>query len=258
MQQITTAAGTTVSFDRFGSGPPLVLVHGSFSDHLTNWAMVKPLLEPHFQAHAVARRGRGATTATRGHTLADESADVVAVIRSIPEPVFLLGHSYGARVALDAATMAPERVRRMVLYEPPQATTTPRQLLEQLLHLARTGRWEEFTTSFFRDVLAVPSEELEALRSSPDWPPIVADARATVEDVRALTEAPFDPAMYQRLDLPVLLQVGSESPRDLFLTDTLASALSDARITTLEGQAHEAMTTAPEQYVRSVVAFLLA
>ena len=43
-----------------------------------------------------------------------------------------------------------------------------------------------------------------------------------------------------------MLQIGSESPRDLYVTDRLAAVLSDARIETLAGQVHGGMTTAPE------------
>jgi alpha-beta hydrolase superfamily lysophospholipase len=67
----------------------LVLVHGSFGDHRTNWEFVKPLFEKQFTVYAIARRGRGETNATQGHRLEDESSDVMAVIRSIGEPVFL-------------------------------------------------------------------------------------------------------------------------------------------------------------------------
>jgi pimeloyl-ACP methyl ester carboxylesterase len=59
------------------------------------------------------------------------------------------------------------------------------------------------------------------------------------------------------LDLPVLLQVGSESPRHLYVTDALAAVLPDARIGELPGQAHEGMTTAPEMYAEAVSRFLL-
>jgi pimeloyl-ACP methyl ester carboxylesterase len=107
MQRLTSPAGATVSYDQYGRGPPLVLVHGSFSDHKTNWKFVKPLFETQFTVYAIARRGRGETDATQGHSLEDESSDVVAVIQSIGEPVFLLGHSYGAQTALAAATNVP-------------------------------------------------------------------------------------------------------------------------------------------------------
>jgi pimeloyl-ACP methyl ester carboxylesterase len=117
MQRLTSPAGATVSYDQYGRGPPLVLVHGSFSDHKTNWKFVKPLFETQFTVYAIARRGRGETDATQGHSLEDESSDVVAVIQSIGEPVFLLGHSYGAQTALAAATNVPDRIRKLVLYE---------------------------------------------------------------------------------------------------------------------------------------------
>jgi hypothetical protein len=57
--------------------------------------------------------------------------------------------------------------------------------------------------------------------------------------------------------MPVLLQIGSESPRHLFVTDALAAVLPDARIEELPGQAHEGMTTAPEMYAESVTRFLV-
>jgi hypothetical protein len=46
-----------------------VLVHGSFSDHHTNWEFVRPLFERQFTVYAIARRGRGETDATQGHSL---------------------------------------------------------------------------------------------------------------------------------------------------------------------------------------------
>ena len=93
MQRITTPDGTTVSYDKYGSGPPLVLVHGSFSDHVTNWQACKSLLADRFTVYAMARRGRGESSVTTGHTLEDEMNDTVAVLRSVGAPAFLLGHS---------------------------------------------------------------------------------------------------------------------------------------------------------------------
>ncbi len=96
MRRITSPAGARVSYVTSGSGPPLVLVHGALSDPQTNWEFVKPLFERQFTVHAIARRGRGETDGTAGHSLEDEGRDVAAVIRAVGEPVFLLGHSYGA------------------------------------------------------------------------------------------------------------------------------------------------------------------
>ena len=107
MQCITSLDGVSVSYAKYGTGPSLVLVHGAFSDHRTNWEFVKPLFEKQFTVYAIARRGRGETDATEGHSLEDEGRDVVTVIQSVGEPVFLLGHSYGAQTALAAAANVP-------------------------------------------------------------------------------------------------------------------------------------------------------
>ena len=191
MLRLTTPLGGTVSYEEYGSGPPLILVHGAFSNHATNWEFVKPWLEEQFTVYAVARRGRGETDASEGHEVTDEGGDVAALIRSIDEPVFLLGHSYGAHIALVAAAQAADRVRKLVLYEPPWPHNIGNDGLAALDRLAQAGDWEGFASTFFRDELCVPLDELEQLKSTAIWPPIVADAPASHRDLQALSRYPF-------------------------------------------------------------------
>jgi pimeloyl-ACP methyl ester carboxylesterase len=257
MERIASPASATVSYERYGSGPPLVLVHGSFSDHRTNWEFAGPLLASQFAVYAVARRGRGETDATEGHGVDDEGQDVAALIGAIGAPVFLLGHSYGAHVALAAAAKVPGRARKLVLYEPPWPRVVGQAALARLEELARAGDWDGFAVTFFRDMLSVPAEELDGLRATELWPPILVDAEASLGDVRALSRYRFEADRFRELRLPVMLQIGTESPRDLYVTDALAAALPDVRIEELPGQAHEAMTTAPELYAEAVSRFLL-
>lgn len=256
MQYLTSPTLTT-SYDKYGSGPPLVLVHGAFSDHFTNWEFVKPLFEQQFTVYAIARRGRGKTDATQGHSLEDESIDIVSLIEAIDEPVFLLGHSYGAHVALAAAKKVPDRVLKLVLYEAPYTQIISKVALMRLEALAQANRWEDFAITFFRDILLVPIEELNELQATDLWSPIVADAKASLGDLRALVRYDFQADRFRELPIPVLLQVGSESPRPLYVTDAIAAVLPDVRIEQLPGQAHEGMTTAPELYAETVSHFLL-
>ena len=128
--------------------------------------------------------------------------------------------------------------------------------LDLLERHAGGGDWSGLSYTFFRDVLQVPTEDLDVLKHSELWLPIVADASATLHDSRALSKYDFRAESFRNLFMPVMLQVGSESPRHFYATDALAAVLPDCRIETLPGQAHEGMTTGPDQYVQSVVGFL--
>jgi pimeloyl-ACP methyl ester carboxylesterase len=258
MQRISTPADITISYERYGSGPPLVLVHGSFSDHNTNWDFVRTLLARQFTVYAVARRGRGESDRTEDHSLEDEGLDVAAVVRSIEQPVFLLGHSYGALAALIATAEATDRVRKLVLYEAAWPHVVDPAALARLEEFARAGDWDGLAIAFFHERLYVPLELLNEFRSTELWPPIITDAQASLHDLRALSRYAFSPGRFRELRIPVLLQIGSESPRYLYLTDALAAVLPDASVQELKGQAHEAMTSAPKMYVEAVTRFLLS
>jgi pimeloyl-ACP methyl ester carboxylesterase len=257
MERIAMPNGVTISYTTYGNGPPLVLVHGSFSDHDTNWQEARDLLADRFTVYAIARRGRGETSATTTHTIEDEAEDVVAVLREVGEPAFLLGHSHGASCALEAAARYPEGVRKLVLYEAPPPDLYAPDVLASLFTFIDRHDWDGLVDAFMRDVLLVPPAEIAEIRASPFWSVWTDDAQATVNDLRALAAWSFDASRFRSLALPVLFIIGSESPREIYLTDTLAAILPDARIQTLEGQAHEGMTTAPELFVDALDQFLL-
>lgn len=236
MRKTLTGTGVTVSWETYGSGPPLVLIHGAFSDHRTNWEFVLPSLAERYTVHSIARRGRGATTATTGHTVEDEAFDAAAVLRMIGEPVYLLGHSYGAHVALLTASAHPARVSRLVLYEPAWPRLLRPAVLDQLLVHAGRRDWETFASRFFHEVLDVTLEDLEAARGTPVWEAILADAPASVGDLLAMSRYRFDAARFSGMEMPVLLQTGSESPSRLYATNSLQQAIPHARVSTLAGR----------------------
>jgi pimeloyl-ACP methyl ester carboxylesterase len=55
MEMVTSRDGTPIAYERGGEGPPLVLVHGTTSDHST-WELVQPELHKHFTVYAMDRR----------------------------------------------------------------------------------------------------------------------------------------------------------------------------------------------------------
>src|SRR5918997_6374680 len=113
---ITSKDGTQIAYRRSGEGPPLVLVHGTAANH-SRWSPVLPALEKRFTVYAMDRRGRGGSGDADGYAVHREFEDVTAVIDSIGEPVNLLGHSYGALLALEAALLT-RNIRKLVLYDP--------------------------------------------------------------------------------------------------------------------------------------------
>ena len=252
---LVTPSGVRVAYETWGEGPLLVLVHGCFSDHRTNWTYVKVLLEPNFTGYPIARRGRGATDAGSGWSVEDEMEDVAALIRRIGAPVFLLGHSYGAHVALGAAALVPELVRKLVLYEPPWPHVVDDQLMPRLEAMAGVGDWDGFAATFLSEVYELPRAVLDQFRGTEDWAAVLEDGSATLHDLRALARFDFDPERHSALSIPVLLQVGTETP-PVSVTDALAAVLPRVEIGELAGQAHEGMTTAPEQYAAAVLRFL--
>ncbi|UJR84113.1 alpha/beta fold hydrolase [Sandaracinus amylolyticus] len=257
MESVVAEDGTRVSYERAGTGPPLVLVHGGFSDHETNWMYVAPRLRERFTVIAIARRGRGETPSDGGHRVEDEAADVVAVVRAVGTPVFLLGHSFGALCALEASIRVPELVAKLVLYEPPWPNAVDDVLLARLESFAASKAWDEVAATFLRDAIGMKEDELLALRASPDWTTWTSDAEASLSDLRAIHRYTFVPERARVLAMPALLLFGTESVRARYLTDALARTMRDARVVALGGQAHEAMTTAPHLFAEVVERFLL-
>ena len=98
----TTPAGPIRLADD-GTGPPVLLLHGSFST-ANAWRQVSALLAPRFRVLAPDMAGYGGTPApATGDTVDHHVAVVRAVAAHAGAPVHLVGHSAGACMALAAA-----------------------------------------------------------------------------------------------------------------------------------------------------------
>ena len=134
---ITSADGTPIAVQKRGAGPPLVLVHGTTSNHLS-FRFVEPLLGKHLTVYALDRRGRGESGDAPEYAIEREFEDLAAVVDSRGKPSNLLGHSYGALVP-GAAPLA-RNIRRLVLYEPflglPIVPTRTIERIEEMIQVA--------------------------------------------------------------------------------------------------------------------------
>jgi pimeloyl-ACP methyl ester carboxylesterase len=250
--------GTTVAHRRSGQGRPLVLVHGTTADH-TRWRTVLPLLEPHATLFAVDRRGRGASGDAAQYAIEREFADVAAVVDAVADahgPVDLLGHSFGALCALEAALLT-RSVRRLVLYEPPVLAPPRSGTDDRLRALLAEDRGAEVVETFFREIVGMPRDQLDLIRSLPSWPARVAAAHTVLRE--RLVDPPyrFDPARFAALGVPTLLLGGADSPPFVQeSTHAVAAAIPGSRVVRLEGQQHVAMDSAPELFAATVLDFL--
>lgn len=99
--------------------PLVVLLHSSASS-ARQWDALIERLQPRFRVRAIEFHGHGAQPGWHGHaplTLADE-VRLVAPLIAEARGAHIVGHSYGAAVALKLATLYPGWVRSLVAYEP--------------------------------------------------------------------------------------------------------------------------------------------
>lgn len=259
METITSRDGTAIAYQRSGAGPPLILVHGTSATH-TRWRPVLPAFEERFTVYAVDRRGRGGSGDADDYAIEREFEDVAAVIDAIDEPVNLLGHSYGAICALEAARLTGN-VRKLVLYEPPVpiagAPLGDDTVIDRLQALLDEGDPELVVTTFFREVVGMPEAELSMFKASPAWPARVAAAHTLPRELWGQRSYRFESERFAALQVPTLLLLGGDSPRAMGLaTRLIDGTLPNSRIAVMPGEQHIAIDTAPELFAREVLAFL--
>ncbi len=123
---------------RLGEGPPVVMLHGLLVGNLATWyfgAAREVSRDHHVLLYDLRGHGRsefcetGYDTATMARDLACLTADYQS------QPMTLVGHSYGALVALRFALDHPDRVGRLVLVDAP---LPPSKIGEINEFLART------------------------------------------------------------------------------------------------------------------------
>jgi len=107
-------------FREAGAGPGVVCIHSNASTS-GQWHGLIELLAPKFRILAPDSYDSGKGPhwpSDRVIHLRDEVTLIEPVLRRAGSPLALVGHSYGAAVALIAALANPGRVRAMAVYEP--------------------------------------------------------------------------------------------------------------------------------------------
>ncbi len=115
-----TANGIEHHVQELGEGSPVVMLHGLLIGSLASWYFtVAPLLARSHRVRMFDMRSHGRSARVlRGYDTATLAGDVAALTADLPA-FDLVGHSWGALVALRFALAHPERVKRLVVVEAP-------------------------------------------------------------------------------------------------------------------------------------------
>lgn len=252
---VYTPDGTVIGAWRTGNGAPIVLVHGTADDH-TAWDLVAPRLALRFEVYAVDRRGRGASPWSGPvYAIEQEFDDIAAVVDSMGMPTWLVGHGYGADIAIGAA-LRTRNLAGLVLYEPaPGIPTVDAPTLAEAEQRIAAGDRDGALTLILSGVLGLDDAAVAALRAGPGWASTLAMLETMPRELHA--EQHWRPAGYDDLVLPTLLLLGSASPDWARRWTSMAqSAIPNSRLQVLEGQGHLGMITAPELVARAIIDFV--
>jgi pimeloyl-ACP methyl ester carboxylesterase len=253
--------GTPIAVWADGNGPPLVLAHGSLTDHTTFDPLVDQL-QGGVTCFSMDRRRFGASGDAAGYAIQREFEDVAAVVEAVAartgKPVALWGHSYGAGCAMGGAALTG-KVHHLVIYEPGLGIAYPAGSIERIEEAVAAGDWETAILAVLVGIVGMTEEEVDALRSSPRWPTLLAGTPTVPRECRAEDSWVYQPGQLDSITAPTLLLAGSESPP--VLTKAMhqaAAAIPDARIQVLEGHAHLAHKTDPAMVAAIIRQFNLS
>jgi 3-oxoadipate enol-lactonase len=245
---VRSTDGTPLAVWIEGSGPPLVLVHGSIADHTTFEPFVEILRED-WTTYALDRRGFGASGDADVYSIERDFEDVAAVVDAVAAhaggPVALWGHSYGANCAMGGAART-RNVHHLVLYEPSLGLSYPPGSIERIETALAAGDNEAAITAVLVDILEMTDDEINTFQSSPMWPTRLAAAHTVPRECRAEENWVYQPGQFTTITVRTLFLAGSESvPVVAKATDEAVAAITHARVRILDGHGHFAHKTDP-------------
>ncbi|MEQ8857153.1 MAG: alpha/beta hydrolase [Pseudomonadales bacterium] len=266
-----------------GDGPQVLLIHGSASDARTWDAQFDDLA----QTARVIRYSRRfhwpnpPPAVDADYSMAQQVDDLGQVIEALQlRRPHLVGHSYGAYLALMYALRRPDDVASLVLAEPPVIPlvtafppgpadvvklllTDPRTALP-LIRFAATGLGPATAAIRRGDRERALAKFGSAVFGAPEFAALSAErleqARINFHSAELLSERamlPIDAAAVERLECPVLLVTGAWSPK-LFvrLVDRLAALLPHADRVRIPRASHNMHERNPAAFNAAVSGFI--
>jgi pimeloyl-ACP methyl ester carboxylesterase len=251
-----------------GAGPGVVCVHSNASTS-TQWRALMDRLSPDYHVLAADSLGAGRSPAWPEHrevTLSDEVALLEPVFAAAGSPFSLVGHSYGAAVALIAALAAPSRVRAVAVYEPTLFGLVEQQAPGHAAnHGIRNAAADAACAIEARDPTAAARVFIDYWMEPGSWDRMPAVRQAPVSAsmvniagwAHALFSEPTQLRAFRELRVPVLYMVGSRSPASSReVARLLTKSLPDVQLKEFVGLGHMGPVTHPEVVNDAVASFL--
>lgn len=255
-------------FREAGAGPGVVCLHANASTS-GQWRDLVGLLSPRFHVLAPDSYGAGRSPewpSDRVIRLVDEAALLETVFAKAGSPFALVGHSYGAAIALVAALGDPGRVRALALYEPTlfsliDGESPPPNDADGIRHTvaeasaALDGGDTDAAARLFIDYWMEPG----SWKRMPDdrRAPIAASIVNVRRWAHALLTEPAPLSTFRSLDVPVLLMTGGRTTASARgVTRLLASALPRVEVVEFDELGHMGPITHPEPVNRAIARFL--
>jgi pimeloyl-ACP methyl ester carboxylesterase len=262
-------SGYRMRYLRAGSGPPLLLIHGLLG-YSFSWRFTIPALSDLRTMYAPDLLGTGFSDRISGLTCGARACAerMVELMDGLGiDSVDLVGTSHGGGVAVLMATMAPERVRKLVLVAPvnpwsPHGKLITRMIATRFGTLAfrtATPVIEAMSNVWLRRIYGDPQrispgtlEGYKAPLSIPGmWQYGLGVVGCWQNDLRELEDA------YMRIQQPTLLMWGD---RDVAVYASSASEvkkrIAQAELKVLGGAGHLPYEEVPEEFNRELRAFL--
>jgi pimeloyl-ACP methyl ester carboxylesterase len=256
MSHVTSSDGTTIAYDRAGSGPAVVLVGGGLVDPATGragrWenAPLAAELARRFTVHNYDRRGRGESGDTPPYAVQREIEDIDALIAEAGGSALLYGVSSGGALALEAVA-AGSPVERIAVYDVPygvgeEAARRWRIYVERLGPALAEDRRGEAIELFMR-VAGAAEEAIAAARSSPVWASLESIAHTLAYDAACLGDGRPPTDRLATIEQPALVLTGGHDDFFEAAGDAVAGSIPQARRHVLAGQSHavDAQALAP-------------
>jgi pimeloyl-ACP methyl ester carboxylesterase len=242
-----------LAVDRLGEGPTILFVHGDIVGPELTWRKQRELAE-RWTVVIPSRPGFGESPSLERN---DFELEAPMFAELLGDGAHLVGHSYGAVIALLAAAQRPEAVRSLTVSEPgclrvAEGTPVVDEMIANGERLFREGERipDEMFLRLFRggagSAYGTPEQLPEELLHGVDL----------LKRERPSWEAEIPLGRLASADFPVLVLSGGHSPAFEAVCDALAEGMAAERVV-IPGRGHTVPSTG-EPYNERLEAFLTA